>query len=164
MLKKSLLILTAAVGLTITAKAQLGCTRDECEQRYANGKLMRASDADCYTFSVSRYLAVATFTNNRVSKVWYLVADRKNPKMYLEDAEDLLKDNAPEATWSEPSENDAKTDAYWSGYVNGEVLYSAHLEGTIALTIVKGADGIEGAVKTAGEDSLPLTILPKRKE
>jgi hypothetical protein len=38
MIKKSLLILTAAVGLTMTAKAQLGCTLDECEQRYGPGK------------------------------------------------------------------------------------------------------------------------------
>jgi hypothetical protein len=32
------------------------------------------------------------------------------------------------------------------------------------LTIVKGAEGVEGAVKTVDENGLPITILPKPEE
>jgi hypothetical protein len=171
----------AVLSLAVSAEAQIGRTLDECIQHY--GKVETVSrDGRGYVFGTQivpeipatapdfryyapelHYFVMAEFVDSKASKITYMISSTKD-KMYVIDAEYLLKHSAPEAVWAEPTKHKEGADVYWNGSVNGVVKYHAHLEGIFSLEITDddtNAGGVFGA-KREIIDGQTVSVMPNR--
>lgn len=81
------------------------------------------------------YFTLPFFKNGVVANIEYM-ATTESGKMYLQDAVNLLTFNSPKGTiWSAPMKNVEGTEVDWNGSVNGNTVYTAHLNGTMDLSI-----------------------------
>jgi hypothetical protein len=185
---KNLLWPFAVIGLSVAshAQAQIGRTLDECRQAYGSKtdhpsgdgthffteKLTipeipaAAPDFKLYAPELNYYVT-AEFVDGRASIITYEAAGA-DAKMYVLDAEYLLKHSAPEVVWNEPVKHTVGAHGkvvngavYWDGSVNGVVKYHARLEG-ISLEITDeatNAGGVKGA-KREIINGQSFTVLP----
>jgi hypothetical protein len=184
---KNLLWAFAVIGLSLAnhAQAQIGRTIEECRQAYGSA-IDHPSGDGTYIFTGKRtvpeipiaapdfkfyapemdYYVTAEFVDGRASIITYLAAGA-DAKMYVLDAEYLLKHSAPKAVWNEPVKHTVNADGkvngavYWDGSVNGVVKYHARLEG-LSLEITDeatNAGGVKGA-KREIINGQSFTVLP----
>jgi hypothetical protein len=156
------------------SQGQIGRTLDECVQHYDSARVLTPGVPNLYTLSLDsgsspevKYSIFATFTGGKVSKICYMVIDYRHQKMYLEDAESLLKTTAPAGlVWGDYSKDAANDNLYWTGTINGKVAYYAHKTWQLSLEIWDAATdvgGVTGATQVVGEDGSTYTILPPQQ-
>jgi hypothetical protein len=174
---KLVTVVLATLSLTVCAHTQIGRTLEQCIQRYGKAKpFSNDADNDLYNFSPViefspsnkvTYFIAAYFTNDKVSRLVYLPdkPNDKDAKIFVEEAEYLLKYGTPEIVWGDSTHNEAKTQMYWTGR-DGEKTYTARLTGTAQLEIkdqFTDVGGVQGA-KREMMDGHEVTVLPTPEE
>jgi hypothetical protein len=107
-------ILAVLAAGTISAKAGLGWTFDECKHHYGqpiSKPIGSKGKRKAYCFLSKGYNIVVWFLNDRVSRVCY--GKKSGAQMSVGEVNDLLTINVPEdVEWSAPAKDEA-SDQYW---------------------------------------------------
>jgi hypothetical protein len=129
---KTIQLLMVALGLILTASnchAGLGWTLEQFEQEYGKPVLDQQQIAGRlgYVFTGDDYIIAAFFHNTQVSRVLYIC--RGGSVFDWGRARSLLMANAPDATWDDPSKNEADNSYRIDGTKGGVESYYASLTG-----------------------------------
>jgi hypothetical protein len=107
-------VLAVFTAGTISAKAGLGWTFDECKQHYGqpvSKPIASEGKRKVYSFRSKGYNIVVWFLHDRVSRVCY--GKKNGGQLSVGEVNDLLTINVPEdVDWSGPAKDEA-SDQYW---------------------------------------------------
>jgi hypothetical protein len=107
-------VLAVFTAGTISAKAGLGWTFDECKQHYGqpvSKPIGSEGKRKAHLFSSKDYIIVVWFLHDRVSRVCY--GKKSGAQLSVGEVNDLLTTNVPEdVEWSVPTKDEA-SDQYW---------------------------------------------------
>jgi hypothetical protein len=107
-------VLAVFTAGTISAKAGLGWTFDECKQHYGqpvSKPIGSEGKRKAHLFSSKGYIIVVWFLHDRVSRVCY--GKKSGEQLSVGEVNDLLTTNVPEdVEWSVPAKDEA-SDQYW---------------------------------------------------
>jgi hypothetical protein len=107
-------VLAVFTAGTISAKAGLGWTFDECKQHYgqpASKPIGSEGKRKAHVFVSKGYIIVVWFLHDRVSRVCY--GKKSGAQLSVGEVNDLLTTNVPEdVEWTVPAKDEA-SDQYW---------------------------------------------------
>jgi hypothetical protein len=112
----------AVLGVsTISAKAGLGWTFDECKQHYGrpiSKPIGSEGKRKAYSFRSKGYNIVVWFLHDRVSRVCY--GKKSGAQLSVGEVNDLLTINVPEEVqWSAPAKDEASDQDWYLGIKDG---------------------------------------------